>query len=418
MTDLVDYEQLGNVAQITMGQSPAPGSCDDNELGMPFLQGCAEFGNRHPESKSFCHFPLKIARASSTLISVRAPVGTTNRADRNYCIGRGLAAILARGALENNDFLQYAVEQNVGFLHRRSQGSTFLAISSGDLHQMKVPHPKRPVQDKIANILLTIDGAIHQTEALIEKHKQIRSGLMYDFFTRGLDENGQLRPPREEAPQLYEESPLGWLPKEWTTTTLEACAEVDRGMFTARPRNDPRYYGGNSPFIQTGDVAASIGRILVSYSQTLNKHGRLISKSFPVGTIMITIAANIADTCILGVPMFAPDSLVGAVPKSGQDSRFLELCIRTRKQFLSSRAPQSAQKNINLQDLRPLMIPRPSLEEQMRISGRYEAADAVLQSLEAERTKFLLLKQGLMNDLLTGEVPINLCVSVSEPAHV
>jgi len=116
--------------------------------------------------------------------------------------------------------------------------------------------------------------------------------------------------------------------------------------------------------------------------------------------------------------MFAPDSLVGAVPKSGQDSRFLELCIRTRKQFLSSRAPQSAQKNINLQDLRPLMIPRPSLEEQMRISGRYEAADAVLQSLEAERTKFLLLKQGLMNDLLTGEVPINLCVSVSEPAHV
>jgi type I restriction enzyme S subunit len=418
MTDLVDYEQLGNIALITMGQSPAPGSCDDDERGMPFLQGCAEFGNQHPESKSFCHTPLKIAKASSTLISVRAPVGTTNRAERDYCIGRGLAAILARGVTENNDFLQYAVEQNVGFLHRRSQGSTFLAISSRDLHQMEVPHPQRVVQDKIADILLTIDGAIHHTDALIEKHKQIKTGLMHDLFTRGLDASGHLRPPREEAPQLYKESPLGWLPKEWTTTTLEACAEVDRGMFTARPRNDPKYYGGTSPFIQTGDVTASIGRILVSYSQTLNKHGRLISKSFPAGSIMITIAANIADTCILGIPMFAPDSLVGAAPKSGQDSRFLELSIRTRKQFLSSRAPQSAQKNINLQDLRPLMLPRPSSQEQMRISERYEAADASLQSLEAERTKLLFLKQGLMNDLLTGEVPINHCLSASEPAHV
>ena len=54
MTELFGGEQLGNLALITMGQSPAPGSCDDNERGMPFLQGCAEFGNRHPESKSFC----------------------------------------------------------------------------------------------------------------------------------------------------------------------------------------------------------------------------------------------------------------------------------------------------------------------------------------------------------------------------
>jgi type I restriction enzyme S subunit len=133
---------------------------------------------------------------------------------------------------------------------------------------------------------------------------------------------------------------------------------------------------------------------------------------------MITIAANIADTCILGIPMFAPDSLVGAVPKSGQDSRFLELCIRARKQFLSSRAPQSAQKNINLQDLRPLMIPKPSLPEQMRISERYEVTDTFLQLLEAERNKLLSLKQGLMKDLLTGEVPVNRDESTSEPAHV
>src|ERR1019366_4867018 len=106
MSEPWDEEQLGNIALLTMGQSPVPGSCDDNERGMPFLQGCAEFGSRHPNTGVFCHAPLKIAKASSTLISVRAPVGKTNRADRDYCIGRGLAAILARDSSTDNDFLQ------------------------------------------------------------------------------------------------------------------------------------------------------------------------------------------------------------------------------------------------------------------------------------------------------------------------
>ncbi len=303
-------------------------------------------------------------------------------------------------------------------LTRLNEATGVPSISRDWLYRISFHDPGPDAQKKIGVVLRSIDDAIERTESLIAKYQQIKAGMMHDLFTRGLDSNGQLRPPREEAPELYKDSPLGWIPKEWDVTTLANCADVDRGKFTARPRDDPKYYGGQDPFIQTGDVAASIGRILTSYSQTLSKRGRLVSKSFPTGTIMVTIAANIADTCILGIPMFAPDSLVGAVPKPGQIPRFLELCIRVRKQFLSSRAPQSAQKNINLEDLRPLTIPKPSPEEQVVISTRYDALDAALQSLENERVKLSHLKSGIMNDLLTGRVRVKVDDSVGEPAHV
>ena len=68
---------------------------------------------------------------------------------------------------------------------------------------------------KIARILQTIDQAIEKTEALIEKYQQIKAGLMHDLFTRGIGADGKLRPPREQAPELYQQTPIGWIPKEW-----------------------------------------------------------------------------------------------------------------------------------------------------------------------------------------------------------
>ena len=105
-----------------------------------------------------------------------------------------------------------------------------------------------------------------------------------------------------------------------------------------------------SIFIQTGDVTSAEGGVLSSYSQSLNKRGVSVSREFPEGSIAITIAANIAGTAILGFPMYFPDSIVGAIVKPPHSTRYIELCIRRAKPRLNARAPQSAQKNINLED--------------------------------------------------------------------
>ena len=403
---------LAEVAQVVMGQSPDSKYYSEEEVGLPFLQGCAEFQGRHPKHAIYCSHSKKIGRAGSILLSVRAPVGSLNVANRDYVIGRGLAAL--NGTRVTQDFLEHFLVFQEPRFRLASQGSTFEAINSSELKQWPILHPKdKAEQTKIAEVLSTVDRAIEQTEALIAKQQRIKRGLMHDLLTRGIDEHGNLR---SESTHEFKDSPLGRVSAEWDTLPLGELAAVDRGKFTHRPRNDPRFYGGDFPFIQTGDVTSRTGRVVNSYSQTLNHRGILVSKSFPAGTIAVTIAANIADTAILGLPMYFPDSVVGAIVKRPHCIRFIELMIRRWKPILERRAPQSAQKNINLETLRPLAIPTPPPEEQERISELYDSVDTVQEMTESLLRKLCSLKTALMQDLLAGKVRVTPLLEQGEGA--
>lgn len=287
-----------------------------------------------------------------------------------------------------------------------SHGSIMAGLSSKIVKEFRVPVPPLVEQPTIVEVLGTIDTAILQTEALIDKLKAVKQGLLHDLLTRGIDANDQLRPPQSDEPQLYKESPLGLIPNEWELQELGDLAEVSRGKFTHRPRNDPAFFGGEYPFIQTGDVALAQGGYISSYSQTLSERGISVSQEFPTGTIAITIAANIADTAVLARPMFFPDSVVGALVAPEHNIRFIELSIRRAKRALNARAPQSAQKNINLQDIRPLLIAMPSRSEQDSIAARYDALQARLEAEQLALKKLLQEKSGLVDDLLTGRVRV------------
>jgi type I restriction enzyme, S subunit len=292
------------------------------------------------------------------------------------------------------------------FMQARCAGSTVLHLHTREVSDFQFRLPQLEEQRRIAAILDTIDDVIHKTEQLIAKLKQMKQGLLHDLLTRGVDDNGELRDP-ERHPEQFQESVLGRIPKSWQVRLLGDLTNVSRGKFTHRPRNDPAYYGGRYPFIQTGDVAANVGGYLSSYSQTLSERGIAVSQEFPTATIAVTIAANIADTTILTMPMYFPDSVVGVVVVACVNVRYIELCIRRAKRTLDARAPQSAQKNINLQDLRPLPIPIPAAVEQERIANRYEGAQRRIGSEECALSKLRTLKAGLMDDLLTGRVRTN-----------
>jgi type I restriction enzyme, S subunit len=351
--------------------------------------------------------------AGELLLVTRTGVGKLAIAPFDVAISQDITSVYPDRRRADVRFLYYRMSQGVEELRKLNQGTSINGIVRRDLLSYRLKLPPKSEQFRIAEILSTVDDAIEQTEALIAKTQQVKAGLMHDLFSRGVAASGQLRPLREEAPELYKQSPLGWIPKEWDTRRLEDVATIDRGKFAVRPRNDPKYYGGSFPFIQTGDVAASTGRLLFEFGQALNSRGATVSREFPAGTIMVTIAANICDTCILGRPMYAPDSLVGVVPKVGEITRFLELCIRSRKAWLEKRAPQTAQKNINLEDLRPLLMCYPSKQEQLTMSQIYETTEASSRQLELQVAKLRSLKSALMHDLLTGRVRVP--VPKSEP---
>jgi type I restriction enzyme M protein len=165
----------------------------------------------------------------------------------------------------------------------------------------------------------------------------------------------------------------------WPVVPLEETCEIQRGKFSFRPRNEPRFYGGKYPFIQTGDVVRANGR-KITYTQTLNEEGLSVSKLFQPPVVVITIAANIGDTAVLDFPACFPDSVVGLTPKPGTNVRFLELAMRTKKQYLNDIAPQAAQKNINIEILKTLKIPLPPLATQQAIVAEVEAEQALVDA--------------------------------------
>jgi len=167
---------------------------------------------------------------------------------------------------------------------------------------------------------------------------------------------------------------------EWPMVRLEDACEIQRGKFTHRPRNEPRFYGGVYPFIQTGDVVrASETGGKVTYTQTLNEEGLSVSRLFQPPIVLITIAANIGDTAVLDFPCAFPDSVVGLIPKDGTDVHFLELTMRTKKERLNELAPQAAQKNINNEILKEVEIPLPPLAEQEKIVAEIKVEQRLVE---------------------------------------
>jgi len=213
-------ETLGRVARLTMGQSPDSRYYSEEENGLPFLQGCAEFKGRFPKHLLYCSQAKKIATVGSILFSVRAPVARINIADRDYIIGRGLAGI--SGIEVDQVYLEHYLTFVEPNFRNASQGSTFEAINSSELNGWPIEHPvSKAEQAKIAEVLSTVDRAIEQTEALIAKQQRIKTDLMQGLLTRGIDEHGNLR---SEQTHQFKDSPLGRIPVEWGVKRLwEGC---------------------------------------------------------------------------------------------------------------------------------------------------------------------------------------------------
>lgn len=222
------------------------------------------------------------------------------------------------------------------------------------------------------------------------------------------------KPPKDDAwksryvePQGPNTEGLPKLPEGWTWATFVQIGEFGRGKSKHRPRNDPKLYGGAYPFLQTGTVRASNGRIR-SYDSTYNEAGLAQSKLWPEGTICITIAANIAESGILDFPACFPDSIVGLVPSEGVVTEFIEFFIRTAREKLDTYAPATAQKNINLEILEKVGIPLPPTAEQDEIFSqaweRLSSIDAVEGELARQFAAVNALRQSILKAAFSGKL--------------
>lgn len=262
------------------------------------------------------------------------------------------------------------------------------------LKEKHIPRPEKAEQRKIATVLGLVQRAMEQQERLIALTTELKKALLHQLFTQGL----------RGEPQKQTE--IGPVPESWEIVPLESIAKIERGKFTHRPRNEPRFYGGQTPFVQTGDVSSCDGRIR-EYSQTLNEEGVLISKVFPAGIILITIAANIGFSGILEFDSACPDSLIGLTPNERIDIEFLQHYLTTQQPVMDRLAPRGTQKNINIQFLKPWLVPLPSSDEQSEIREALNAVDSKVRVARRKHATLTALFRTLLHQLMTAQLRVH-----------
>jgi len=352
---------------------------------IPFMRGSVK--KREIEKYSLYKDDVIITKDSETPDDIANAAVVSEDLDNTVC-GYHLAVIRPNKNKIDGIFLMHYLHYptvNNQFA-KLANGVTRFGLTTNSIKQAKIFLPPLAEQHRIAEILSTWDEAISLTERLIVAKQTRKKGLMQQLLM------GKTR--------------FGEFEGEWDEVRLEKIASVERGKFSARPRNNPQLYGGKIPFVQTGDVTASSGW-LKSYSQTLNEKGLEVSRQFPRGTILVTIAANIGDIALTTFDVACPDSLVAVQAKDGISNKWLMYTLKMKKQELESLSTQNAQRNINLQVLRPLKIVLPTLKEQRRIAAVLQTCDAELELLRRKLSALQTQKRGLMQQLLTGRVRVN-----------
>jgi type I restriction enzyme S subunit len=270
----------------------------------------------------------------------------------------------------------------------------------------RLPEPAHKEQDRIVSALESVDSAIAAVRESIIKAERLQKGLMQQLLTGSLKPDGTQRTEKE----FWAHPKAGVVPIGWEVSALKRLAQVQRGKFSHRPRNEPRFYGGPHPFIQTGDVSNSRGYIL-SHGQTLSDDGVRISRRFPKGTIFISIVGvNVAATSIASYDVYATDSVIGMIPNEGIVSEYLEFYLRRVQQKLAVLAGDSARENLNYGILKPLLVKYPTdPREQQRIADVLCNCESLIRAKEQKIDALQRLKKSLMQNLLTGRIrlPVN-----------
>ena len=339
----------------------------------------------------------------SILLTSRATIGEARIAGVPISTNQGFKSLVPKPGYDAT-FLYYQILALRGQFERHGVGSTFAEISKRDVARVEFDCPdNEEEQRRIGHILWSVDTQITHTEALTAKQEQVRAGLMQDLFTRGVDETGRLRPPREDAPELYHETALGWLPKEWETVRVRDIAHVVRGS-TPRPAKDPRFFYGNFvPWITVGELSRDDWPYLERTSSQLTELGAGFSRFLPSGTLVVS---NSGYGCgvpkILKISGCANDGIAALLSLSNAfDQLFLYYFFYHNIDALRMRVARgNDQPNLNIDIIGDLRMPRPAKHEQKSIADLVWCVQQTIRRQREETGKLHHLRTALLRDLL------------------
>lgn len=270
-------------------------------------------------------------------------------------------------------------------------------INPSQLFNLKILLPPKEEQRKILDTVKTFEIDAFHLEAELDKQIILLKNIKFSFLLEALDG----KHTQEYRNENYGVEDLSNtitrnIPRNWQRLKLGDYVHCERGRFSARPRNDPKFFNGDIPYIQIGNLPPEGGYIL-KHNQTLNNLGLGVSKLFPKNTIAVAIVgATIGNTGILNYEMCFPDSLIGIKPSNNHNTQFLEYFLRSKKEYFRTLAYSGGgQPNIKLPSIKGCDILLPPLAEQKlivnKVTSVFKNCDDLIENINDQLKNIDLL---------------------------
>lgn len=391
-----------------MGQSPPSSTYNENGEGLPFFQGKTEFSDLHPIPKKWCSKPKKIAEKNDILISVRAPVGTTNIADQKCCIGRGLAAVRYPDCPKYLFYFFRSIEKELDSL---GTGTTFKAISASTLKNLEVTLPPLPEQhqivEKIEELFSELDNGIDNLKKAKAQIKTYRQAVLKFAFegkltAEDISETANVKREKGELPEGWEWEKLGEVLDDIRYGTSKKCFYTPQDIPVLRIPNV---------------INGSINKTDLKYSKFSRKE--ISDLSIKSGDILV-IRSN-GSLSIVGKSALVSKEDEGLLyagylirlrlKSSIIDSSYLNYCFDSRilrNQIESKAKSTSGVNNINSKELQDLAIPLTDLRTQTQIveeiEKRFSVADKMEAAIDESLKKSESLRQSILKQAFEGKL--------------
>ncbi|MFM5154178.1 restriction endonuclease subunit S [Aeromonas veronii] len=348
------------------------------------------------------------------LMTSRATLGEAKIARIPCCTNQGFKSLVPKSDVPS-EYLYYLLQLFKEKYQKLGIGSTFLEVNKKDTEKFLLPVAPPSLRPKIANILCELDDHIDSTLELIGKYEVTKQGLMADLFSRGIDTaTGQLRPSVHDAPELYQETSIGLLPKEWEVCPLGSISSIASGITLGKDLS--KMTTVRVPYLRVANVQdgyldltevkfvdvpeAEATKYLLLYGDVLMNEGGDFDK-LGRGAVW----RNEVEGCCHQNHVFRVRTVQAELRP--EFLAYWSASTYGKRYFILNSKQSTNLASINSTQLKAFPVAKPSVDEQSAIEDRLQSIDRMIDMCQLDVDKLKQQKSGLMRDLLTGKLPVN-----------
>lgn len=377
---MTSMQRLDAVCEITMGQAPDGESYNTDDDGLPLIAGAGDFGEKHPVPKKFTNAPGKVCALGDIVLGIRASIGEKVIADRDYCLGRGVAGLRPKSGLHSR-YLWHWLTQAAPVLTAKARGATFKQVNRDDIGVLRIDVPPLPEQQRIAEILDKADALRAKRRAALAQLDTLTQSIFLDMFG-------------DPATN----------PKGWPRKRISEVATVITGNTPSRAV--PGYYGTDIEWVKSDNINTP-HYYLTRADEGLSAHGKEVARVAPAGSTLVTCIAG-SPACIGNAAMadreVAFNQQINAVVPRDTDPHFIYVHLLAGKPLVQQASTSSMKGMVSKSRFERIMLMCPPMALQREFASRVAIGEELRASYHASLGILGTLFASLQHRAFRGEL--------------